>query len=32
MRMLMSFLGASFTPEIYAGAQAAAAALRARTT
>jgi amidase len=27
MRMLMSFLGASFTPEIYANAQAAAAAL-----
>jgi Asp-tRNA(Asn)/Glu-tRNA(Gln) amidotransferase A subunit family amidase len=27
MRMLMSFLGASFTPEVYAGAQAAAAAL-----
>src|SRR3954451_18496379 len=27
MRMLMSFLGASFTPEAYAGAQAAAATL-----
>jgi amidase len=27
MRMLMSFLAASFTPEVYAGAQAAAAAL-----
>jgi amidase len=27
MRLLMSFLGASFTPEIYANAQAAAAAL-----
>jgi amidase len=27
LRMLMSFLGASFTPEAYAGAQAAAAAL-----
>ncbi|MFL6791461.1 MAG: amidase [Bradyrhizobium sp.] len=27
MRMLMSFLGASFAPEIYAGAQAGAAAL-----
>jgi amidase len=27
MRMLMSFLGASFTPELYANAQAAAAAL-----
>jgi amidase len=27
MRMLMSFLGASFTPEVYAGVQAAAAAL-----
>jgi amidase len=27
MRMLMSFLGASFTPEVYANAQAAAAAL-----
>lgn len=30
MRMLMSFLSASFTPEIYAGAQAAAAALPAQ--
>lgn len=29
MRMLMSFLAASFAPEIYAGAQAAAAALPA---
>ena len=29
MRMLMSFLAASFTPEVYAGAQAAAAALPA---
>ena len=27
MRMLMSFLGASFPPEVYAGAQAAAAAV-----
>ena len=29
MRMLMSFLAASFPPEVYAGAQAAAAALPA---
>ena len=29
MRMLMSFLAASFAPEVYAGAQAAAAALPA---
>jgi amidase len=29
MRMLLSFLAASFTPEVYAGAQAAAAALSA---
>ena len=32
MRMLMSFLGASFPPEVYAGAQAAAAALPPTTT
>jgi amidase len=29
MRMLMSFLGATFTPEVYAGAQAGAASLPA---
>ena len=32
MRMLMSFLAASFAPEAYAGAQAAAAALPRRAT
>jgi amidase len=32
MRMLMSFLGASFAPEIYAGAREAAAALPASDT
>ena len=32
MRMLMSFLAASFPPEVYAGAQAAAAALAGRAT
>ena len=32
MRMLMSFLAASFAPEVYAGAQAAAAALPADDT
>ncbi|KRR20241.1 amidase [Bradyrhizobium lablabi] len=32
MRMLMSFLGASFPPEVYAGAQAAVAALPASAT
>jgi amidase len=32
MRMLMSFLAASFAPEVYAGAQAAATALPARDT
>src|SRR3954454_7210858 len=32
MRMLMSFLAASFTPEVYAGAEAAAAALPASDT
>jgi len=32
MRMLMSFLSASFTPEVYAGAKAAAKALPAKDT